>query len=137
MPLIRWNPLHDLDEFFHELEFPRRHGWDLAVDIYEDENAVTVEMQVPGIDSEKVEIEVADNHLHISGSREEKEEKKEKHYYRKEIRRGSFERVVVLPCAVDESKTRAEFQDGVLKITLPKVKGKEPSKIKVTKASKK
>ncbi len=132
MPIIRWRPFTDVEELFDDFRM-RWESLDLAVDVYEDKNNIVVEMNIPGIESENVDIEVEDNYLRICGSREEEEEKKEKHFYRREIRRGSFERVITLPAAVIADQAKAEFANGVLKVTLPKVKGKEPSKIKVVK----
>ena len=134
MPIIKWHPFHDFDEFFEDLAHKHHHnGWDLAVDVSEDKSNVYVDMNIPGINPDKVDIEVEDTYLKVSGSREEKKEEKEKNYYRKEIRRGSFERVISLPSPVLGDKAKAEFSDGVLKITLPKEKGKKLSKIKVAK----
>ena len=124
MPLIHWEPFKDLEELF----------WDLAVDVYEENNTIVVKMNIPGIDPDKIDIEVEDNHLHISGERKEEHEIKDKKYHRKEIRCGSFERVIALPCAVSSEDARAEFSDGVLTIALPRVsEEKKVNKIKVSK----
>lgn len=134
MGIIRWKPFHDLEQFFDDFHAPfRKNGWDLAVDVIDNEDSLTIEMHVPGIDPDKVDISVKDNHLYISGSREKKEEVKDQDYYHKEIRRGHFERVIALPAAVLSSEARAEFKDGVLRIWLPKDKNKESRKIKVEK----
>jgi len=103
-------------------------GLNLAVDVYEEGKNIVAEMQLPGIDPEKVNISVEDGYLVVSGSREEEKEKKEKHYYSKEIRRGSFERAVRLPSAVVADKAEATYENGVLKVTVPK---KEEQKGKV------
>ncbi len=134
MAIIRWRPFHELEEMFEEGEPFRLNGWDLAADVSEDENNVFVEMNLPGIDPDNVDIDVEKNYLRISGSREEKEEKKDKHYFKKEIRRGSFERIISLPCAVMGDKAQAEVKDGILTVTLPKEKGKQPSKIQIKKS---
>lgn len=135
MAIIKWRPLfNDMEEF---IERPFRvNGLDLAVDLYEEGNNVIAKMNVPGIDADNIKVEVHDTHLHISGKREEKEEEKGKDYYRKEIRCGSFERVVSLPCAVHEAGVIAELSDGVLKITMPK-SVKEEEKIKTIKVVRK
>ena len=106
-------------------------GWDLAVDIYEDNGNVIAEMHVPAIDPEKVEISIEDDLLRVAGCREEKKEKKEKEYYHKEIRKGSFERIVRLPVEVEAKKSTASYTDGVLKVTMPKKKISKEGKIKV------
>jgi len=132
MPFIRWKPFRELEELLED--FPFAHTWDLAADVYEEDNNLVVEMHTPGIDPDRVEIEVEDNHVHIVGSRQEEQEVENKQYYRKEIKRGSFERIIALPYTVVAEDTVASFEEGVLKITLPKaVKEKKSNKIKVTK----
>ncbi|OGZ41748.1 MAG: hypothetical protein A3C80_02955 [Candidatus Ryanbacteria bacterium RIFCSPHIGHO2_02_FULL_45_43] len=131
MAIIPWDPFRDMDRFFDEsfsLIPMTKLGLNLAVDVYEEGKNIVAEMQLPGIDPEKVNISVEDGYLVVSGSREEEKEKKEKHYYSKEIRRGSFERAVRLPSAVVADKAEATYENGVLKVTVPK---KEEQKGKV------
>lgn len=115
-------------------------GFDLmnftpAVDVYEDKDNVIIETPLAGIDPSKVEIEIEDNILKISGSSESKTEvdDKDKHYYRKEIRHGSFYRAVALPKSVEGSKAEAAFKNGILTITIPKSERAKPRAIKVKK----
>jgi HSP20 family protein len=121
----------DLLEDFHLMLFPERGG-DLATDVYQDKDNVVVKMHIPGIDKEKLDITVDEDRLTVSGSRETKEEIKDKEFFRKEIRHGSFMRTVTLPCAVEKDKAVADYENGVLTVTLPKKKSAEPSKIKVS-----
>lgn len=131
MAIIKWHPFRDIEDFFEDFSSFRNHTWDLAVDVCEDDNNVYIAMNIPGIDPDRVDIEAENNYLRVAGSREEEKEVEGKQFYRKEIRRGSFERVIALPSGVEIDKAAAEFDNGVLKITLPKIKGKVPSKIKV------
>ncbi len=134
-PLFSWRPFGErfFDEDFPVATLPK-FGWDLAVDIYEKNGNVIAEMNLPGIDPDKIDISVEDGYLTVSGSREEKEESKEEDYYSKEIKRGSFERTVKLSHAVKKDKADASYKDGVLKITIPKDEKKEGTvKVKVTK----
>lgn len=134
MSLIKWEPFGDIDRFFEDFpSFPRqdKFGWDLAVDVYEKDNNVIAEMNLPGIDPDNIDISVEDNYLRVSGSREESKEEKDKQYYSKEIKRGSFERAVRLPDAVEKDKVKAEYDNGELTITLPKAPASKTEKIKV------
>ena len=133
MPIIRWKPFKDFNDFFEDFGHSHCNGGDLAVDVFEQNSDILVEMNIPGINPDKIDIEVENMRLHVSGSREEKSETKDKQYYHKEVRRGSFERVIQLPCPVDQTQTRADFKDGVLTITLPKKEHSGSSKIKVEK----
>lgn len=137
MKLINWEPIGEMDRWFED--FPvvslPKFGWDMAIDLYEEQDNVIVKMNLPGIDPDKVNVSVEDDILRVSGSREEEKEQKEKRYYSKEIRHGSFERAVRLPKSVDNKKIDAEYKNGILKITMPimpKEKG-TTVKIKVTK----
>lgn len=133
MAIIKWQPFDELDRFIDE--FPRitlpKMGWDLAVDVYEKNNTIIAQMNLPGIDSKNINVSVEGEYLHISGSREESEEEEKKQYYRKEIRRGSFERTVLLPHAVQKDKVTAEFKNGEITVTLPKIAGEKAGKINV------
>jgi HSP20 family protein len=132
--MIKWRPFHQLEDLFNNRQLSG-YQWDLAVDVYEENNNIIAKMNIPGIDPENIAIDIEENHLHVSGEREEEKEVDEKNYYHKEIRRGSFERIVPLPCAVHKDKVSAEMQDGVLVITMPKIKEEEKAanRIKITK----
>lgn len=123
MSLIRWEPFRSLDRMFDE-DFPAmpslKVGWDLAVDLFEEGDNLVAKMQLPGVDPKKIDVSVEDDYLKVSGSREEEKEEKKKNYYSKEIRRGSFERMVRLPKAVVADKVTADYKEGVLVVTLPK-----------------
>lgn len=135
MALIPWKPLRDLERFFEEWEpfFPETTLLPSMIrpsmDVYETEKAVVAEVEVPGIDPKKIKVNVEDNLLSIEGGEEKKEEEKKKGYFRKEIRKGYFKRVVSLPTEVIAEKAKAVYQDGILKVILPKVKpAKEKAK---------
>ena len=90
-----------------------------------------VEMNLPGLKGEDIDVEVEDDHLRIAGRREEVQEKKEKSHYAKEIRRGSFERVIHLPSLVKTDGVDASYKEGVLKVTMPKLEKNSDAKVKV------
>ncbi|MEZ4103800.1 MAG: Hsp20/alpha crystallin family protein [Candidatus Paceibacterota bacterium] len=136
MSLIKWEPFDEFDRIFRDLSPALssrggQMGFDMAVDVYEDGQNLVAEMNVPGLKADDIDVEVEDNYLRISGRREEMQEKKEKSHYVKEIRRGSFERVVQLPDMVEQEKVEAEYKDGVLKITMPKREKAAEKKVKV------
>lgn len=136
MSLIKWEPFDDFDRMFRELGMltPLRQsgpGFDMAVDVYEDGNDIVAEMNVPGLTAQDINVEVEDTHLRIAGRREEVQEKKEKNHYAKEIRRGSFERLVPLPDTVEQEKVTAQYKDGVLRVRMPKRAAAPEKKVKV------
>lgn len=91
-----------------------------ALDVYQTESEVKVEMPLVNIDPAKVDIEVVNDVLTISGKSEHQSEVDEKHYYRREVRTGAFQRSVVLPAHVDSDAATATYEKGVLTVTLPK-----------------
>jgi HSP20 family protein len=117
----RWGPFREFIEKFFEEDFGFTISPRLATDVYETDKDLVVEMQVPGFKKEDIKISFQDDYLKVEGKAEEEKEEKEKNYWRKEIRKGSFVRVIPLPRKVDPKKAKASFKDGVLKISLPKI----------------
>ncbi|NIO47999.1 MAG: Hsp20 family protein [Candidatus Aminicenantes bacterium] len=147
MAIIRWDPFRDLitlrermNRLFEET-FPSRgeekeltaRSWAPAVDIYEKENAIVLTTEVPGIDEKDIEIKIEDNTLTLKGERKFEKETKEEDYHRIERSYGSFHRSFTLPHYIDEDKINAEFENGVLKITMPKKAELKAKKVKVLK----
>ena len=126
-----------MDRFFSDEDWmlPAMPGMKMlppAMDVYETEKEVIAEITAPGYDADKIDISVKNGILTVRGGMEAKKEEKDKNYWRKEIRKGSFERIVRLPAEVDESKVEATYDKGILKIAMPKTrKGKPENKIKV------
>lgn len=135
--LMRWRPLEEeLSEFFGDAFklspfLSHKLGWDLAIDVFEEDNNIVAKMAIPGVNPDEIDISVEEWNLHLSGSRDEAHETKDKHYYRKEIRCGKFERSVSLPAAVDPDKVSAECKDGVLSVIMPKKAKDQKKKVKI------
>jgi HSP20 family protein len=102
-----------------------------ALDVYQTDDDVVVETQLPGVDPTNVNISIENDVLTIEGSFEKKREVDEKNYYRKEIRSGSFHRSVALPTSVNGDKAKATYDKGVLKVTVPKEERAKPKTVKV------
>ncbi len=128
--LIPWSSFGDIDRFFDE-RFWEGMNFSPAVDVYQDKDNVIVDMQLPGVDIEKLDITVENDVLTVSGKTEEKHEVKREDYYRKEIREGSFSRSVILPMTVKADEAQAHSEKGILKIVLPKAEEMKPKKIAV------
>ncbi|MDD4358397.1 MAG: Hsp20/alpha crystallin family protein [Candidatus Pacebacteria bacterium] len=116
MAITPWKPFSDLDKFL-SAEFRIREP---AMDIYEDNGKVIAEFNLPELDPNKTEITLRNNVLTVKGSTEEKEEKREENYVRREIKRGYFERSVTLPKSVKEDYIEASYEKGILKIEMQK-----------------
>lgn len=121
MVIKKWEPFRDFIEKFFEEDFSLTKNSSLATDIYETDKEVMVEINVPGFNKEDIRISFQEGYLKIEGKAEEKKEEREKNYWRKEIRRGSFVRVIPLPREVDVKKAKANLKNGVLVVSLPKI----------------
>ena len=108
-----------------------------AVDVYEDEHDVTLKVEVPGIDEKDIDIRLENNTLTVHGERKIEKEEKEENYRRVERQYGSFTRTFTLPTTVDSENVSANYDKGVLSITLPKKAEAKPKQIKVNVASEK
>jgi HSP20 family protein len=148
MAIIRWDPFRDLvslrdrmNRLFEDAVSTARSGekdmisaaWAPAVDIYEDENELVLTAEVPGIAEKDIEIKVEDNTLSIMGERKLEKETKEENYHRIERSYGSFIRSFTLPNYVDVENIRAEHENGVLKVIMPKRAELKPRKVKILK----
>ena len=102
-----------------------------AVDVYEDEHKVSLKIEVPGIDEKDIDVRVENNTLTVHGERRIEKEEKEENYRRVERQYGSFTRTFTLPQTVDTEHVSANYDKGVLKITLPKKAEAKPKQIKV------
>jgi HSP20 family protein len=102
-----------------------------AVDVYEDEHNVSLKIEVPGIDEKDLDIRVENNTLTVHGERKFEKEEKEENFRRVERQYGSFTRSFTLPQTVDAENVSANYDKGVLKISLPKKAEAKPKQIKV------
>ncbi|HTP01042.1 MAG TPA: Hsp20/alpha crystallin family protein [Anaerolineales bacterium] len=102
-----------------------------AVDMYQTDDDIVVKVAVPGIKPEDVQISITGDLLTIKGETKEETDNEEKSYHIRERRWGSFERTISLPTDVNSDKAQAEFENGVLKVTLPKSEIAKPKTITV------
>ncbi len=92
------------------------------LDVSEDDKAVRIEVELPGMNEKDIDVTLSDRLLTIRGEKREEKEARDKDYYRRERAYGGFRRSIEVPTAVDASKIEAKFDRGVLTIELPKTK---------------
>ena len=102
-----------------------------AVDVYEDEHNITLKVEVPGIDEKDIDVRIENNTLTVHGERKFEKEEKEENFRRVERQYGSFTRSFTLPTTVDAEKVSANYDKGILKISLAKKAEAKPKQIKV------
>ncbi len=141
--LIRWEPARDMmtlreamDRLFDDA-FTRPlsmvgNSWSVpAVDMYQTDNEIVVKAALPGIKAEEVQINITGDVLTLKGEVKQSEEVKEKAYHIHEQRWGAFERTIILPANVVADKAKADFENGILSITLPKAEEAKPKTITI------
>ena len=105
--------------------------WTPAADIYEKDGNLVVEIDLPGMEADDVEVTVEEGNLVVRGERSFSSEVSDENAYRIERRYGIFERVLSLPDNVDADKISAGVDNGVLAITMPRKPEPKPKQIKV------
>jgi len=148
--LTRWEPAREMmtlreamdrlfdDAFTRPFSLTREGGssWSSpAIDMYQTDNDVVVKAAIPGIKADEVQINVTGDTtapvLTIKGEMKHEEEKKDKAWHIREHRWGAFERSVRLPTGVIADQAKADFDSGILTITLPKMEEVKPKTITV------
>jgi HSP20 family protein len=97
-----------------------RGNWSPSVDISEDQNSIRLEADLPGVKPEDFNLSIENYKLTLSGERKFENEQKGENFHRVERSYGSFSRTFTLPSTVNVDAVKAEFKDGVLRVTLPK-----------------
>lgn len=141
--LARWAPFDVVDRDFQNL-VRRAFGdlgssllagearaWAPPLDAFTKDGALHVRIEAPGLDPERdVDIEVTDGALRIRGERHREEETSDEGYFRREMSFGRFERAIALPQGVDPSSVSADYDAGILHVTVP-LPQKQANKVKV------
>lgn len=102
-----------------------------AVNLWEDDNHLYAEAEVPGLKLDDLEITLMGNELTIKGTRQEDAAEEGVSYHRRERSHRSFSRVVRLPSDIDAEKISARLENGVLTVTIPKAETARPRKIEI------
>ena len=142
MALVRFTPFADDFQVLQErinriFQDTARVGeetmgaWSPSCDIYEEGDSIIVKAELPGVEKSDIDVQVENNVLTLRGERKRDKEVKSENLYRTERYYGAFSRSFTLPVTVDTEKIRAEYKDGVLQVTLPKVEEAKPRRIQV------
>lgn len=145
--MSQWNPLHDLvtlqdrmNRLFEDATQRRASeadpndelahaDWYPAADVYENDGAFMVAVDLPGIDRAKLDISIdGDNRLTIKGERTARDSKTQ---HRGECPSGKFLRTFSVPASVDQKDIRANYKDGVLEVQLPKRPERKPQRVEI------
>lgn len=132
----RVDPFGEIERFFDDQDFfgfipAVKRNLVPSMDIYETNDSVVIEVELGSIDPKNVRVSVEEGVLKIKGDEKQEEEQKDRNYYRREIRRGSFERTVNLGKSVDEDSVEAKYDNGILKVTIKKAPEKVARHIEI------
>jgi HSP20 family protein len=148
MAIVRFEPFRNLvsiqdrmnrlfDDAFRGAEGRGEEDWALggswapAVDIFEQDGNIVLKAELPGVEPKDVDVRVENNTLTLRGQRRFDTEVKRESYHRVERSYGSFARSFSLPNVVDLERIKAEYKDGVLRVTLPKKEEAKPKQISI------
>lgn len=111
----------------------RRYGrpWTPRTDIYETQEHVVVQIDVPGVNADQIDIQCEKGMLSVKGERPFNGKTSERNYYRVENVYGPFERYFEIPRTLDVEKVEAKYQAGILTLTFPKTEEAKPKKIAI------
>jgi HSP20 family protein len=104
----------------------------LPLDVHATNDALVVEAALPGVKPEDVEITVSGDTLTISGTSSSDSRREERGYLMREIRRGSFSRTVTLPADLRSEAATANFENGMLRLSIPKAEAAKPRQIRIS-----
>ncbi len=130
MALIRWQPFQEIetlrrqmDHMFDELAGSERQSamsWKPAIELQDTEDNLVLRAEIPGVDGKDIDVHVTREAVAISGEHRE-HKTSEKGFFRSEFRYGNFQRVIPLPVPIQNEQAHADFKNGILTLTLPKV----------------
>lgn len=143
MNVVKYDPFRELRSLQDEMtrlfsgvggvnrEDTLRGGWNPSVDIYEGKDNLVIEAELPGMKREDFELSIENNVLTLSGERNFEKKTDGANYHRVERAYGTFTRSFTLPQTVTADGARAEFNNGILRVTLPKREETKARKIEI------
>lgn len=142
MAITRWEPFRELvslrqamdrlfDESFVRPFRPGAGAEEPALDMYQTADDVVIKASLPGVKPEDVDVTITGDTVTIKGETKTEEEIKREDYLYQERRYGAFSRSVRLPGSLQTDKAEAVFENGVLKLTIPKAEESKPKTVKV------
>jgi HSP20 family protein len=141
MALIRWQPFQEMetlrrqmDQMFDEktgLNRAQQMTWQPAIELQDTDNNIILRAEIPGIEGKDLDVRVTREAVAITGEHRYEKKAEEKGLFRSEFRYGKFGRVIPLPVAVQNDQVQADFTNGILTLTLPKVEAAKNRVVKL------
>lgn len=144
MALIRWEPFREIDSLqremnrlFDSLSPAPTTNENMGVafippaEIHETPESIQLKLEIPGMEAKDLDVHVTAEAVSISGERQSEIQSEEKGVTRSEFRYGQFRRVIPLPTPIQNDKVKADYKNGILSLTLPKVEAEKTKVVKV------
>jgi HSP20 family protein len=141
MALIRWQPFQEvetlrrqMDQMFDEMTGLNREyqmTWKPAIELQDTDENVILRAEIPGIEGKDLDVRVTREAVAITGEHRYEKKTEEKAFFRSEFRYGKFQRVIPLPVPVQNEQVKADFTNGILTLTLPKVQSAKNRVVKL------
>jgi HSP20 family protein len=143
MSLVRWQPFREIDSLQKEMNrlfdqlTPHFDGEKIGLgfvppaEIIEDEDAIHLKLEVPGMEAKDLDIQVTADSVTVTGERKSETKTEEKGMTRSEFYYGQFRRVIPLSSRIDNQNVKAEYKDGILNLDLPKIEEEKHKVVKV------
>ncbi|SDP65248.1 Hsp20/alpha crystallin family protein [Desulforhopalus singaporensis] len=151
MNIVRYNPNRRItsplnngstlfDDFFDDFLTPAfwtqnkntlRNSKELKVDIYEKDNHIVIDAELPGVEKDDISVDVKSKLITLTAERKSNEEVTDNNYYRKETRYGTFKRSFNLPFEIETDNVEANFKNGILRLTITRPEKQLPKKIAI------
>jgi HSP20 family protein len=141
MALIRWQPFQEMETLHRQMEqmlddmtgLTRNHQmtWKPAIELQDTDDNVILRAEIPGIEGKDLDVRVTRDAVAITGEHRYEKKAQDKGFFRSEFRYGKFGRVIPLPVAVKNDQVQADFTNGILTLTLPKVESAKNRVVKL------
>lgn len=141
MALIRWQPFQEMETLRRQMDrmFDEMAGlnpgyqeiWKPAIELKNTDDAIILRAEIPGIEGKDLDVRVTREAVAISGEHRYERKTEEQSFFRTEFRYGKFQRVIPLPVAIQNDRVQADFTNGILTLTLPKVQSANKHVVKL------
>jgi HSP20 family protein len=141
MALVRWQPFQEMenirrqmDRMFDELASFNRDfttTWTPAIELEDTDDNLILRAEIPGIEGKDLDVQVSKEAVSIAGETRHESRTEDRGYFRSEFRYGKFQRTIPLPVPVKNDQVKAEFKNGILTLTLPKVEEAKNRVVKI------
>lgn len=142
MALVRWQPFQEMenirrqmDRMFDELASFNRDftttWWTPAIELEDTDDNLILRAEIPGIEGKDLDIQVSKEAVSIAGETRHESKTEDRGYFRSEFRYGKFQRTIPLPVPIKNDQVKAEFKNGILTLTLPKVEEAKNRVVKI------